>query len=587
MSQITLNKLGNKFLIANSVKTNAVVSELPMVRFLKSSNVWVLPISISSCKDVANLIKSKRFTITEQVASVIHGKLSIDPTKMKRSPPSEYIPKMPNQPVQQACYNYLWGLDHFSLACDVGLGKAKMIIDIASMLWMEGKIKGALILMPPSITISFSRELVKHCNVPFKSVILEYTTISAVSEFNSVVESGFDGLTFVVMSMSKLWKLSSHSTGVYRGRGVPMAEEFLKSRPCMMAIDESHGIMNPDSLQTQNSLYLGQFAKHRLISSGTQTSTSLLNVYSQYQFLSPDIIGVSSIQEFKSRYCVFGGYKNKEVVSYKNVDDVMNSIIPYTFVARREDWLVLPELTVERAYVDPIKEQLDEISSIVLSRNNLLKDISKMKDHEVDGVLSKASSAIQLVSGGFRTIEDVHPVTGVITRRYEQICEIPTSIPKVAMLLDILSDMRNTKVILWVHFKVEQEMLNTVLTERGFNNIWLKSGMSSIAKDKAISEFAHGKTNILLAHQMVAGTGLTINEAKVAIWYSTPRDPISRTQAKGRNYRYGQTDGVLHLDLLTTKTYDKKILDSLESHIDFDKSLKAAILAGDSDLLDI
>lgn len=578
MAHITLNKTGTRWLVAATSKTNHITSAVPMVRYNSNAGCWAIPVSKLGSQSIDSMIRGGGFTIDENTI----------PTLMKHlAPPDRMIPpvvdypfKMKPAPVQVAAYEHLWGMEHFSLSCEVGLGKAKMILDLAGMFKMAGRVSGMLILMPPSIQMSFAREVEKHMAIGSRVTILDYKTKRSLAEFEKVFD-GSDTFDIVIMALSKLWTITKHNKGVARGTGVDMAERFLKSRDCFMAVDESHGIMNPEAKQTQNAIYLGAFAKHRLVSSGTQVSTNIMNIFTQYYFLDPSIIGAGTLSEFKSNYCLFGGFKNKDVVGYKNVDALMQSISPYTFVARQRDWLNLPELTTHREYVDLHPKQEKVIRGIVSQRS---ADVKAAKtDMEIDGVLSSASTHIQLVAGGHTVVYDEHDPS---IRTFTSIIE-PSENPKVIALLNLIDDLdKDAKIILWTHFVVEQQMLYDVLSQK-YDVLWLKSGMSAAAKDAAVENFKMGTPRILLAHQQVAGTGLTINEAKVAIWYSSPRDPISRTQAKGRNYRFGQTAGVLHIDILADGTYDAKILNALEEHSNFDKALKEAVLSGDSSALDI
>jgi SNF2 family DNA or RNA helicase len=77
-----------------------------------------------------------------------------------------------------------------------------------------------------------------------------------------------------------------------------------------------------------------------------------------------------------------------------------------------------------------------------------------------------------------------------------------------------------------------------------------------------------------------AGHGLTLNEAKTAVFYSNSYNLEYRLQALRRNYRIGQTEPTLVIDFITPGTVEEKILKALTDKEELAKRLttKSAIL---------
>lgn len=129
-------------------------------------------------------------------------------------------------------------------------------------------------------------------------------------------------------------------------------------------VDESLKIKNADAKRTKRLLELGKLSTYRLILNGTPISRNLLDLWSQMEFLSPKILGMS-MAEFKNTFCEytrvtkrFGSYKayTKEFITgYENIDYLYSLIRHYVFEC---------DLNLQvQQYYNTINYVLDEVSS--------------------------------------------------------------------------------------------------------------------------------------------------------------------------------------------------------------------------------
>ena len=406
---LAINKAGNKFRAAPSAKLNPIFATIPTSRY-QQSGVWTFSMNRIVAQIISDYIESGvPISLADAtVATRLHELTLHDPDAMKRPIPPDFKFKMPPLPVQNAAYDHLWGLNHFCLSCEVGLGKAKMIADIAGMLFHEERITGCLAVMPPSILYNFKNEMLKHCAVPVDIEVLDYGTKRGREAYQKLLHQ--DGrLKVLIVAVSRMWKKDKIDKKNYdRGPGVELSKAFMLMHDSLMAIDESHIIKNAEKVQYENCRYLADYAKNRLIATGTMSSRKVLDMYAQYDFLSPEILGVNSYGEFKSVFCMFGGFKGKEVVGHMNEQLLFDSVAPYTFVAKQEEWLKLPELTQEVVYLDIAKEQRKAIDDVIAERS-LELGRADLKDWEKDVAITKAGNQIHLISGGHRSEENPDP----------------------------------------------------------------------------------------------------------------------------------------------------------------------------------
>ena len=111
----------------------------------------------------------------------------------------------------------------------------------------------------------------------------------------------------------------------------------VKDGNAFIVVDESLKIKNVHAKRTQRIIQLGDYAAYKLILNGTPVSRSVLDIWSQMEFLSPKILGMS-YNEFKHKYCDLykkGRYKSWVARTY-NIPHLISLITPYIFDAELE-----------------------------------------------------------------------------------------------------------------------------------------------------------------------------------------------------------------------------------------------------------
>ena len=81
------------------------------------------------------------------------------------------------------------------------------------------------------------------------------------------------------------------------------AAKFLSCHKCLMAIDESTTIKNPDAKRTKNICKLAPYAKYRRILTGSPVTKSPLDLYKQCDFLQSELLDHSSYYTFQNKIC--------------------------------------------------------------------------------------------------------------------------------------------------------------------------------------------------------------------------------------------------------------------------------------------
>lgn len=118
-----------------------------------------------------------------------------------------------------------------------------------------------------------------------------------------------------------------------------LVNEVERSRVPFIIVDESLKIKNADAKRTRRLLELSKRAEWKLVLNGTPVSKNLLDMWSQMEFLSPKILGMS-LAQFKRTFCRIttvtkriGSWKHSReyITGMENVDYLHSLIRHYVY----------------------------------------------------------------------------------------------------------------------------------------------------------------------------------------------------------------------------------------------------------------
>ena len=85
-------------------------------------------------------------------------------------------------------------------------------------------------------------------------------------------------------------------------KGLTFAENFILTHQTLLAVDESTTIKNPKAARTKALIKLSINAKYRRILTGFPITQSPLDLYSQTEVLSPNLLGFTAFYSFQNLY---------------------------------------------------------------------------------------------------------------------------------------------------------------------------------------------------------------------------------------------------------------------------------------------
>tara|TARA_R110000803_G_scaffold38137_4_gene82338 strand:+ start:57 stop:1754 length:1698 start_codon:yes stop_codon:yes gene_type:complete len=423
----------------------------------------------------------------------------------------------------------------FALLMEQGTGKTKVIIDNAAYLYGRGEISALVIIAPNGVHRNWlSKEIPAH--------MPDWCPHDSVYYYSGITSRDTEKIHKVMASQDRLRIFAFNCEAFVSKKAVEFMDKILLSNSSMLVVDESSRIKTPGAKRTKAITKFGKNAKYRRIMTGTPVTKGPEDIYAQFRFLDPFILGYDSYYSFRARYCVMGGYENRQIVSYSHVDELTKSIEGHSFRVLKKDCLDLPEKIYQRHPVELSKKQ-----------RKLYDQMAKNFAAELDGEHLSAPEAItrllrmqQIICGWFPTDDG-----GM---------EIDEKNTRLKALIDLLTDI-HCKVIIWARFKRDIKAIGDALGDAAVSYF---GEVSNDDREVAVDRFQNDpKVRYFIGQPQSGGIGLTLTAAECAIYYSNSFDLETRMQSEDRCHRIGTRNAVTYIDFESPKTIDTKIINAL------------------------
>ena len=116
-----------------------------------------------------------------------------------------------------------------------------------------------------------------------------------------------------------------------------------------------------------------------------------LDSFAQFNFLDEDVLGFGNFYSFRNHYAVMGGFKDKQVLNYKNLEELANSIHSCSYRVTKEECLDLPPKVYNqrrvklsapqaKAYAQMVKDLKVEWKDDVITAPIVLSQILRLQE---------------------------------------------------------------------------------------------------------------------------------------------------------------------------------------------------------------
>lgn len=143
----------------------------------------------------------------------------------------------------------------------------------------------------------------------------------------------------------------------------------LADEETFLICDESSALKNPKAVQFKAALELRKKCGRVLQLNGTPIANTPMDLFAQGELMDLEILAAPSptfpkrpirkynFYNFRARYAILGGWQNKQIIKFQNLEDLQERFKPYTLRRLKKDCLDLPEALPPVALAVPLKEE--------------------------------------------------------------------------------------------------------------------------------------------------------------------------------------------------------------------------------------
>lgn len=456
-------------------------------------------------------------------------------------------------PHQAEDFANTWDKEYYAYFWEMGLGKSKIIIDSAAMLFTNYKIDGLLIVSDKGNYLNwYYREIPSHMPEAIPYQMQYYSAVMTrmqISDMHHMIGNpGKNG---------KLNILLINTEALVSTNGFNTAHSFLKSHKAMMVVDESTSIKNVRAKKTKSAIALSSLAKYRRIMTGTPIPQGPEDLYAQAEFLKRGLLGFSSFIAFQAHFCkiqkMYFGHKRGDKlipssvkVGYQNLDELSGKMARWSSRRTKAEELNLPPkmydievvpLTEEqkRVYAEIRNQAVCFIENDVVSVTHVLSTLMKLHQIACGHVKSDDGQLIYLPNN-----------------------RIPALIKRVKQIAG--------KAIIWANFHQDVNLIVEALQEQNIKAVTYYGPLSTQERESSLTQFKEDpEVKAFISTPATGGKGLTLTSANEVIYYSNNYSLEQRLQSEDRVHRVGQTKTVYYTDFISPGTVDRKIIEALRS----------------------
>ncbi len=310
----------------------------------------------------------------------------------------------------------------------------------------------------------------------------------------------------------------------------------------IVVLDEAQAIKSPDAKATKAVCQLD--ARQRICLSGTPIENNLEELWSQFAFLMPGLLG--DRRGFTKRFRtpiekngdqvrrVALARRIKPFIMRRRKSEVATELPPKHTILRRitlaPDQRELYE-TIRATMYEKVREQVAE-RSLARSRIVVLDALLKLRQACCDPRLVKLRSAREIESSS-----------------------------KLDDLLEMISEMipEGRRILLFSQFTSMLDLIKPRLREAGIAFVELRGDTDDRAEP--VRSFEAGEVPLFLISLKAGGRGLNLTSADTVIHYDPWWNPAVEDQASDRAHRIGQTKSVFVYKLIAADTVEERILE--------------------------
>ncbi len=430
-----------------------------------------------------------------------------------------------------------------------------------------GKVYNVLIVCPKNVRNNWLREIKEFTTVTGNISVVRGTKLEREKQILTAFAVRAD-VTFSVIICS-YDSISSTS------------EMFSVAKFNDIILDESHYIKNSRTKRWKCLKDLRENSDNGFVLSGTPITNSIIDLYTQLEFIDKGMSGFSSFAKFKEFYGVyeqdFSGTGVSKLVGYQNLP----------FLQERLSRVAMLITKVEAIPTMPLKVYLEREITLSEEQLNWYKSISdsiaiEIKNADMNNTmtanhfLTKMLRLAQITSGFLKTDDEVDTL-GIIQKRGKIVRSKEN--PKLEELVKVIQETTDKeKIIVWANWTEDIIQIAERLKKENINCCTFTGSTSDTNRIKAEDDFNKKDAvsmKVFIGNAAAGGTGLNLRgydpsndthgaNCTTVVYYSQGWSMVHRSQSEDRAHRKGTRVPVTYVDLVVPSSIDEEIRNAVK-----------------------
>ncbi len=323
-------------------------------------------------------------------------------------------------------------------------------------------------------------------------------------------------------------------------------ERLAGQRWHMVILDEAQTIKNPRARISRQVRELD--ARHRICLTGTPLENRLEDLWSQFDFLMPGLLG--SGRDFRQRFAVpierHDDHDRRHILAGR--------VRP--FLLRRTKEEVAPELPAKSEIIRSVALQADQQRLYervrVMLHERVRRAVRARGAERSRIVVLDALLKLRQVCCDPRLIKDIEGAHSAGSAKLE-------------LLMDLLPELvaEGRRILLFSQFVSMLALIEQSAKGAGIDYVKLTGRTRD--RQKVVERFQSGQVPLFLISLKAGGVGLNLTAADTVIHYDPWWNPATEDQATDRAHRIGQEQKVFVYRLLTEDTIEQKVAEMQHS----------------------
>ena len=423
----------------------------------------------------------------------------------------------------------LWARKLFGamLAMAMGTGKSRVACELAT----EAKAERILIVCPLRVIDVWGQQLTRFAP-QYRFVALKNGDVRSRTE---------EARRYIAWSVARKQPVAL-AINYDAARITPFAGWAATRLWDLVIADEAHRLKDPRGRASIWMAKLGLMARRRLALTGTPMPHAPIDIWSQFRFMNPFHLD-RTFGEFRSRYAVMGGFMNRQIVQWRDLDDLERRFRELAF-------------RVDDSVLD-LPPEMDEVRTAAMEERGAqaYRDMEREYIAQVEeGVITAANAMVKLLRLQQMT-------SGFVPREDGALVHIDAE--KERLLEELLEDLREP-VVVFCRFRSDLDAVHRASTGALHGSLELSGERDELSRWQRGEEGA----DVLAVQIQAGGVGVDLTRARVAIYFSIGFSLAAYLQSRARIRRPPQRRPCLFIHLQIRDSIDETVLRAVEARGD-------------------